>query len=156
METNDTLKVLAVFFSPGSKALMQFQLEWLPVTLQSWSPMRLVYSIANYSWEKKGFNFTANYTFTTDGICGHQTLTSPDGEIESVRIVPDGQLNYYYHQKCTWLLDTKIERQLNLELYTAQNREYYSFFNARRLYSSLFPEIINLHSINRKKFLETH
>ncbi|KAL0279668.1 UNVERIFIED_CONTAM: hypothetical protein PYX00_001173 [Menopon gallinae] len=100
----------------------EFQVEWLPVTLQSWSPLRLVYSIAHYSWERKGFNFTANYTFTTDGICGHQTLTSPDGEIESVRIVPDGQLNYYYHQKCTWLLDTKIERQLNLELYTAQNR----------------------------------
>lgn len=101
-----------------------FQNEWLPVTIQSWSPIKLVYSVAHYSWETKGFNFTANYTFVTDGICGHYTLTSPDGEIKSTRIIPDGQLNYFYHQRCTWLLDTKVERQLNLELFTAQNRKF--------------------------------
>ncbi|KAK6642510.1 hypothetical protein RUM43_004012 [Polyplax serrata] len=100
----------------------EFQEDWLPVTLKSWSPVKLVYFVAQFSWEAKGFNFTANYSFVSDAICGHYTLTSPDGEIESVRIIPDGQLNYYYHQRCTWLFDTKIERQLTVELYTPQNR----------------------------------
>ncbi|EEB15737.1 hypothetical protein Phum_PHUM383910 [Pediculus humanus corporis] len=100
----------------------EFQEDWLPVTLKSWSALNLIYYVAHFTWEEKGFNFTTNYSFNTDGICGHYTFTAPDGEIESIRIIPDGQLNYYYHQKCTWLLDTKIERQLTIELYTPQNR----------------------------------
>jgi hypothetical protein len=32
-------------------------------------------------------------------------------------------LNYYFHQECIWLLDSKVERQLRVELATHQNRE---------------------------------
>lgn len=35
------------------------QEEWLPVGIRSWSSVKVVYSLAHYSWTMKGFSFQA-------------------------------------------------------------------------------------------------
>lgn len=100
-----------------------FQQQWLPVSLRSWSPLKVVYSVAHYSWNMKGFVFKAAYTFNNDAACGHTTITHPAGEIMSRNVSSASMtLNYYFHQECIWLLDSKVERQLTVELATHQNR----------------------------------
>nr|CAD7418268.1 unnamed protein product [Timema cristinae] len=54
--------------------------EWLPVSVRSWSPVHVIYSVAHYSWTMKGFTFAATYNFHTDGVCGHNILTQQSGE----------------------------------------------------------------------------
>ncbi|GLG99805.1 Uncharacterized protein GBIM_06187 [Gryllus bimaculatus] len=100
-----------------------FQQQWLPVSLRSWSPMRLVYSVAHYNWNMQGFSFTAEYSFITDAVCGYSRIMEDSGEIHSRNIsAPGVKLNHYYHQDCIWLLDSKSERQLTVELATEQSR----------------------------------
>ncbi|XP_067002064.2 uncharacterized protein [Anabrus simplex] len=100
-----------------------FQQDWLPVSLRSWSALRIIYSIAHYSWTMKGFSFSARYVFTTDAVCGYLRMLEPSGEIHSRNVSKTGiRLNYYYHQDCIWLLDSKVERQLTIQLDTNQNR----------------------------------
>ncbi|XP_075210689.1 uncharacterized protein LOC142318047 [Lycorma delicatula] len=36
-----------------------FKEEWLPVGIRSWSSVKVVYSLAHYSWTMKGFSFQA-------------------------------------------------------------------------------------------------
>lgn len=47
-----------------------FQKDGLPVSVRSWGPLTLVYSVAHYTWNEKGFRFSASYSFNTDSICG--------------------------------------------------------------------------------------
>ncbi|XP_039276510.1 uncharacterized protein LOC111054673 isoform X1 [Nilaparvata lugens] len=100
-----------------------FEEDWLPVGVRSWSPVRVVYHLAHYSWTSKGFQFRADYSFTNDAMCGHQVLTQHLGVIDSADLQISSQLNYFYHQSCTWLLDSNVERQLTVELSSNQNRQ---------------------------------
>lgn len=38
-------------------------------------------------------------------------------------------LNYYYNQDCAWLLNSNIERQLQIDIESSQNREWYQILN---------------------------
>lgn len=99
-----------------------FREEWLPVGVQTWSPVKLEYSVAHYSWTMKGFSFQTDYTFNMDHHCGQYRLTQHSGVINSGNISASDQLNFYYHQSCTWLLDSNVERQLSIHLSSNQNR----------------------------------
>lgn len=56
-----------------------FQEEWLPVGVQTWSPVKLDYSVAHYSWTMKGFSFHTDYSFSMDHHCGYYKLTQHSG-----------------------------------------------------------------------------
>nr|CAD7617351.1 unnamed protein product [Timema genevievae] len=61
-----------------------FQQEWLPISVRSWSALRVIYSLAHHTWTTKGFTFTAMYAFNTDEVCGHNILTETAVGILSV------------------------------------------------------------------------
>lgn len=100
-----------------------FQAEWLPVTVKSWSPVNLVYSISKYSWSNKGFEYSAEYSFKDDTVCGYRVLNQHTGILESPIMNKESPLNFYYHQDCTWLLDSNVERHLTIEISSSQSRK---------------------------------
>lgn len=57
-----------------------FRSEWLPVSLRTWTPVKLVYSIPHYSWSTKGFSFKSSYGFNNDALCGSKTFTTHNGK----------------------------------------------------------------------------
>ncbi|GLV37679.1 uncharacterized protein CBL_13952 [Carabus blaptoides fortunei] len=99
-----------------------FQSQWMPVSVRSWGPLSVVYSVAHYTWNTKGFEFSASYIFNNDAMCGTNTLTLHTGELKSKNMSTVGELNYFYHQNCIWILDSNVERQLFIELSSSQNR----------------------------------
>ncbi|RZC42856.1 uncharacterized protein BDFB_000663, partial [Asbolus verrucosus] len=57
-----------------------FQSEGLPVSARTWGSLTVIYSVAHYTWTKKGFGFSASYAFNTDTICGEHIYTIHSGE----------------------------------------------------------------------------
>lgn len=57
-----------------------FRSEWLPVSLRTWTPVKLLYSIPHYSWSTKGFSFKSSYSFNNDALCGSRTFTTHSGK----------------------------------------------------------------------------
>lgn len=126
----------------------QLDIAALPVTVRSWTQLTLVYSVASYSWNTKGFDFTATYAFERDASCGLNTIMAQSGEIRSedvssttsannssaavattvtaaaVAALPSGspELNHFFQQSCVWILDSNVERQLFIELSSNQSR----------------------------------
>ncbi|XP_026686589.1 LOW QUALITY PROTEIN: uncharacterized protein LOC103519210, partial [Diaphorina citri] len=101
--------------------------EWLPVSVRSWSPISLVYSVAHYTHTGKGFTYAATYAFVDDNLCGHHTLEQHSGLIQSSQSVQrsslyNTDLNYYYNLHCTWLLTASIPRSIYIEFYSEQNK----------------------------------
>ncbi|XP_050539995.1 uncharacterized protein LOC126904792 isoform X2 [Daktulosphaira vitifoliae] len=99
-----------------------FQAEWLPVTIKSWSPINLIYSVSKYSWSSKGFEYSAEYSFKDDTVCGYREINQHTGIIESPIMIKESPLNFYYHQDCTWLLNSNVERHLTIEIGSTQSR----------------------------------
>ncbi|XP_017786083.1 PREDICTED: uncharacterized protein LOC108569152 [Nicrophorus vespilloides] len=99
-----------------------YQHEWLPVSVRSWASLTLVYSVAHYTWKKKGFDISASYTFNMDTVCGEQVYTLHTGEIVLNNLTPTENLNHFYEQSCTWTLHSNVERQLELDISSSQNR----------------------------------
>ena len=84
--------------------------------VRSWSAIKLVYNLAQYSWSTKGFSYKASYNFITDAMCGQKTFTTQSGEIHSRNFMPAFSLNSFYHQSCLFILDSNIERSLMIEV----------------------------------------
>lgn len=113
----------------------------MPVTVRSWSSLSVIYSVAHFSWNTKGFEFSASYAFNNDAMCAISTVMAQSGmyflknshlfyltksafvsgEIKSTNISTVDELNYFYHQNCIWILDSNVERQLFIELSSNQN-----------------------------------
>ncbi|KAL1449029.1 hypothetical protein WDU94_000269 [Cyamophila willieti] len=101
----------------------EFQQDWLPVSVRSWSPISLVYSVAHYTYTAQGFTHETKYEFIDDNLCGHHTLEQYSGLIQSSQSVQRSQdLNYYYNLQCTWLLNSKVKRSVYIEFYSEQNK----------------------------------
>lgn len=83
-----------------------------------------MYSISKYSWANKGFEYSAEYSFKDDLICGYRVISQHTGILESPLMIRESPLNFYYHQDCTWLLDSNVERHLTIEIGSSQSRKY--------------------------------
>uniref|UniRef100_A0A146LBY2 Cubilin n=3 Tax=Lygus hesperus TaxID=30085 RepID=A0A146LBY2_LYGHE len=117
-----------------------FQVEWLPVGIRSWTPISLVYSVAPNSWAAKGFHFQADYFFQTDTSCGNHVLVQHSGVINSRSFTEGNLLNYYYYQTCSWRLDSNVERQLTVEVESTQNRPCTAWNITLFEYNEMLPE----------------
>lgn len=94
--------------------------DWLPVGIRSWTPVYIEWSRSS----RAGLNFHAAYKFINDTYCGDHTMAEPEGEVNGGDLASAGlKLNQYYQQKCTWILDSTIDRQLIIEVKSTQSRK---------------------------------
>lgn len=56
-------------------------------------------------------------------VCGYRVINQHTGILESPIMIRESPLNFYYHQDCTWLLDSNVERHLTIEIGSSQSRE---------------------------------
>lgn len=95
--------------------------DWLPVGIRSWTPVYIEWSRSS----RAGLNFHAAYKFVNDTYCGDHTTAEPEGEVNGGDLASAGlKLNQYYQQKCTWILDSSIDRQLVIEVKSTQSRKH--------------------------------
>ncbi|XP_076760042.1 uncharacterized protein LOC143428794 [Xylocopa sonorina] len=93
--------------------------EWLPVGIRSWTPIYIEWSRSS----KAGLNFRAAYEFINDTYCGYHTTSKPEGEVNGGDLASSGlELNQYYQQRCTWILESLTDRQLTIEVKSTQSR----------------------------------
>ncbi|XP_020299440.1 uncharacterized protein LOC109863569 [Pseudomyrmex gracilis] len=93
--------------------------DWLPVGIRSWTPVYIEWSKSSTA----GLNFNAAYKFINDTYCGDHTTAELEGEVNGGDLASAGlKLNQYYQQKCTWILDSSIDRQLIIEVKSTQSR----------------------------------
>ncbi|XP_024947833.1 uncharacterized protein LOC107274742 isoform X2 [Cephus cinctus] len=93
--------------------------EWLPVGVRSWTPVYIEWS----RFSNAGLNFKAAYKFSEDPYCGDHTTKKPEGEVTGGNLASgEIKLNQYYQQKCTWILDSSMDRQLTIEVKSSQSR----------------------------------
>ncbi|XP_071454563.1 uncharacterized protein [Hetaerina americana] len=96
----------------------------LPLVVRSTTSLLVEYRVAHYSWATRGFGFKATYKFEDENSCGERVKTENAGAIESrnrMRTSSPSPRNYY-HESCTWLLHSHIERQLTVEVSTTDNK----------------------------------
>ncbi|XP_063221502.1 uncharacterized protein LOC134530532 isoform X2 [Bacillus rossius redtenbacheri] len=96
-----------------------FQQEWLPVSVRSWSSVRLEYHAAA---ETSRFALRAEYSFQDDASCGRHRLLDASGVIRSSGSAAPASLNHFQHLDCSWLLGSPSERQVTVEVSTNQSR----------------------------------
>lgn len=157
-----------------------FRSEWLPVSLRTWSPVKLIYSVSYIVhliclWSKISTAWNVNEYFlwcrwhtirgarkdSHSGLLIALILTQFAvkkhlqhiqvmfiglmygflnfikykctflGELSSNNFPTAFSLNSFYHQQCTWILDSKVERQLFVEVrkrfYILGSRTYVKF-----------------------------
>lgn len=169
-----------------------FRPEFLPVSVRTWTPLKLVYSIPHYSWSTKGFSFKSSYSFNNDALCGSKTFTTHSGKQKYIilqitsttkweeKTITNGNrsrnsrsrisfiqtkafiltilysfcgqnisgelhgsainfsnnsssvfsLNSFYHQQCTWILDSKVDRQLFIEVNKEEKKTQMKTFSS--------------------------
>ncbi|XP_034937259.1 uncharacterized protein [Chelonus insularis] len=92
--------------------------NWLPLRVRSWSPLYIEWFHSSGS----NLNLTANYKFIEDTYCGDHSTSQLQGFVRAGDLTNNAITNQYYQQKCTWLLESKIDRQLIIEMESLQDR----------------------------------
>ncbi|XP_071455053.1 uncharacterized protein [Hetaerina americana] len=96
----------------------------LPIAVKSTTSLLVEYRVSHFSWTARGFGYKGTYKFDDENSCGERIKTEPSGSIDSktkMKALPAAVRNYY-HESCTWLLHSNVERQLTIEMYTSENK----------------------------------
>lgn len=121
--------------------------------LRSWGPMYIEWaSGVSIPWNMK---IHAAYKFIEDSYCGDHTIMNLEGIVSAEDTTNNGVLNQYYHQKCSWILDSIVDRQLTFAIESSQDREkitLHVFFNDHKntththsyIYVSIFQGLVQL------------
>ncbi|XP_074106935.1 uncharacterized protein LOC141532480 [Cotesia typhae] len=92
--------------------------NWLPLRIRGWSPLYIEWSRSSGT----DLNVKAAYKFIEDTYCGDHSTTQLEGIVKTGDLTSNTISNQYYQQKCTWILDSTIDRQLTVEVESSQDR----------------------------------
>lgn len=104
--------------------------NWLPLRIRGWSPLYIEWSRSSGT----DLNVKAAYKFIEDTYCGDHSTTQLEGIVKAGDLTSNAISNQYYQQKCTWILDSTIDRQLTVEVESSQDRKWPSFTNTLIIY----------------------